>query len=140
MSAQSGSGRPEAAVAASVLPGGGIASIVFGLHANRRASEAIHANADKDRALVHSDGLRLLARSEVERPRDPVLGLLLAVEGGGAAAGRERCCTITPLMAGHVRLQGDGGPSMAKLRAGCPARATGRGPVNDHAYVSATPS
>ncbi len=70
------------AVAAVCFLGGGIASLLFGLHANRRANEAIQANAAKDNALIHSDGLRLLARSEVERPRDPVLGLLLAIEGG----------------------------------------------------------
>jgi WD40 repeat protein len=62
--------------------GGTIVSIVFGVKANLRATEALQAIVAKDEALVYSDSLRLIARSELERPRNPVLGLLLAVEGG----------------------------------------------------------
>ncbi len=70
------------------LLGGAGVSIAFGIQADRRATEAENANVAKDTAIIQTDGLRLIARSELERPRDPVMGLLLAVEG--AERGRPR--------------------------------------------------
>jgi WD40 repeat protein len=67
---------------------GTVVSVTFAILAEQKAREARKANTAKDDALIHSDGLRLIARSELERPRDPVLGLLLAVEGG--ESGRPR--------------------------------------------------
>ncbi len=77
------------AAAAGCLIAGTIVSIVFGVLAEGRANRAqkaeaaaVEAGEAKDAALLHSDGLRLITRSELERPGDPVLSLLLAIEGG----------------------------------------------------------
>jgi WD40 repeat protein len=56
--------------------------------ASTRAREAREESAAKDAALIHIDGLRLVAESSARLPRDPGLALLLALEG--ADRGRPR--------------------------------------------------
>jgi eukaryotic-like serine/threonine-protein kinase len=104
-----------------VFLGGAIASVAFGLLANRRAVEAEAANLAKDDALIQSDGLRLVARSELERPRDPVLGLLLAIEGG--ERGRPRTllhnnALLAAVRACNERRSFDGEYVLARVRQG----------------------
>jgi WD40 repeat protein/tRNA A-37 threonylcarbamoyl transferase component Bud32 len=75
----------------------------------------------KEQALIHSDGLRLIARSELERPRDPVLALLLAVEGG--ERGRPRTllhnnALLAAIQACNERRSFDGEKVLDALRKG----------------------
>ncbi len=116
------------AVAAVCFLAGGAFSIHFGIQANTRAAAVINADKAKDVALAQSDSLRLIARSELERPRDPVLGLLLAVEGGERAATRtllHNNALLASMFACNERRSFDGTEVLERMCGGRPG-------VNQH--------
>ena len=49
--------------------------------ATEREEQAFAAREDAGKALTRSEGLRLLLQSELRRPTDPTLAMLLAIEG-----------------------------------------------------------
>jgi WD40 repeat protein len=106
--------------AALALLGGAAVSTFFAFQADRRARDVQKASSAKDEALLHSDGLRLIANAELARQTDPTLGLLLAVEG--AERGRPRSALhnnalLAALLACHERRTLDGERVLERLRA-----------------------
>jgi WD40 repeat protein len=110
-------------LAAACLLAGTVISIVFGVRASHEAAAALKARDATDEALVHSDSLRLVACSELERPRDPVLGLLLAIEG--AERGKPRTALhnnalLAAIQACNERRSFDEAQILQRLRQGPP--------------------
>jgi WD40 repeat protein len=70
-----------AALTALVVAAIPVASLAFTFGLQGALRQARDANVAKDRALARADGLRLTAQSELVRPVNPGLALVLAAEG-----------------------------------------------------------
>jgi WD40 repeat protein len=110
-------------LAAACLLAGAVVSIVFGVRASQEAAAALKARDATDEALAQSDSLRISARSELQRSRAPVLGLLLAIAGAERSRSRsalQNNALLAALQDCNERRSFDEAQILERLRRGGP--------------------